>query len=307
MCRCASLGFLILSVAWCGASAMLPGMVIAAEPPVDSVKRDTPPQRPASKTWQRIQAQGTFSVSFDPDNLPYSAREGKANGFEVELAHALAKQLGLTAKIRWLQSPYETSLRHLLDSKCDLVMGLPIDPRLKDDDDPAANRILYTRPYYRAGYLIFVRKGGPRVGRLEELKGDKGSRLGAQAGTMADFALKQRGIPRKLFGTQESALKALVGGQIDYAYLWSNAAWHAGKLDNLGVEIVHPYELEDGRDMAMTVRSGDEEFRKHLEGALAELVRQKVIEQLLTRYGLPYYPPLQEKTKLPAPKDKLKP
>ncbi len=295
MHRRAAWRFLILGIALFGGASLFQKEASATPP-------DGQGDRPA-RTWQRIQGQGFLTVSLDPDNLPYSAREGKRSGIEVELAHALAKQLGLTARIRWHHPAHETSLGQLLDGKCDLVLGLPIDPRLRTDDEPAAARILYTRPYYRTGYLVFVRKNGPRIERLAELQGEQSSRLGTQAGTLADFLLKQRGYQRKLFGTQESVLKALAAGQIDYAYLWSNAAWLAripppqGEQGGVGVEIVQPYELEDGRDMAIAVRRGDEQLRKHLDGALARLVKEKVVEKLLPRYGLPYYPPTEATTK----------
>jgi polar amino acid transport system substrate-binding protein len=291
-------GFLMLGVALCGGAPLFQATVVSATPP------DGQGDRPPSKTWQRIQDQGAFTVSLDPDNLPYSAREGKPSGIEVDLAQALAKQLGLTAKIHWHHPTHETALGNLLDGKCDLVLGLPIDPRLREDDKPAAARILYTRPYCRTGYLVFVRKNGPRIKRLEELRGEQSSRLGTQAGTLADFVLKQRGYQRKLFGTQESVLKALADGQIDYAYLWSNAAWLARTpplsppwQGGVGVEIVQPYELEDWRDMAISVRRGDERLREHLDAALAQLVKENFVEKLVSRYGLPYYPPTEARVK----------
>jgi hypothetical protein len=57
---------------------------------------------------------------------------------------------------------------------------------------------------------------------------------------------------------------------------------------------VQPYELEDWRHMAAAVRRGDEEFRSHLNDALTQLVREKYVERLLGRYGLPYYPPSEQ-------------
>lgn len=285
MNRRGPVAFLILCAALCD------GRPAPAAPPAASTPR----------TWQQLQQQGFFTVSLDPDNLPYSAREGKHSGIEVELAQALARRIGLTVKIDWINPHHETSLHKLLTGKCDLVMGLPVDPRLHDDDDLAASRLLYTRPYYRAGYLLFVRKNGPRIGRLAELNEEQGRRLGTQAGTMADFALKQRGFQRKLYPSQPAVLKAVADGQLDYGYLWSNAAWLLRGPEDFPVEVVQPYELEDWRDMAAAVRRSDDELRTHLDRALTELIQEKVVEDLMKRYGLPYYPAAEPGTKPVAP------
>lgn len=241
-----------------------------------------------SKTWQRIRRQGFFTVSLDPDNLPYSARDGKLHGFEVELAEALAKRLDLKVKIDWIKARNETNLGKLLEGDCDMVMGLPMDPRLRNDDEPAAERIQYTKPYYRTGYLVFVRKKGPRLKSLKQLKGEQKRRVGVQAGTLADVSLKGRGFQHKRYGSQQAALKALVGGHIDFAYLWSNAVWLAREQK---VEVMQSYDLEDGHNMAAAVRRGSEVFRARLNEALAQLVKEKFVKRLLSRYGLPYYPP----------------
>jgi ABC-type amino acid transport substrate-binding protein len=243
-----------------------------------------------SKSWRRIRQQGFFTVSLDPDNLPYSARGGEAQGIEVELAHALAKQLELVAKIDWIHVRSETSLARLLDRECDLVIGLPVERRLRNDDESIAGRIVYTRPYYRTGNLIFVRKDGPRVETLSDLDSEQTRRVGTQAGSLADFMLKQRGFRRQLFGTQQSALQALAANRIDFAYLWSNATWRALNSPELAVENVQPYELVDGHDMAAAVRRGNEGFREQLDGALGRLVEDKFVERLLNQYGMPYYP-----------------
>ena len=256
----------------------------------------------ASKTWRRIARQGHFTVSLDADNLPYSARTGKPPGIEVELAHALAKQFGLTAKIDWITARGGTPLARLLEGDCDLVIGLPVDGRLRSDDEAAARRILYTRGYCRGGCLIFVRTGGPRI-RIAGLNVGQSQRLGTQAGTLADFRLKEWGFQHKRYGTQSAALKALAGGKIDYAYLWSSAAWPARPAGKLGIEVVQPYELEDWREMAVAVRRGNAGLRQKLDGAVARLVEEGFIERLLQRYGMPYYPSIEHEnvTKRAAP------
>src|SRR5207302_1764322 len=70
-----------------------------------------------------------------------------------------------------------------------------------------------------------LRQGGPRAGSLAALKGPKSQRLGAEAGSVADYNLRQRGYLRRLFRNQLAVLKALHDGDIDYAYLWANVGW----------------------------------------------------------------------------------
>ena len=70
---------------------------------------------PQSKTWRQIRQQGFFTVSLDPNNLPYSSREGELQGIDAELADAVAKQLGLEAKIDWIRVRSVTSLASLLE------------------------------------------------------------------------------------------------------------------------------------------------------------------------------------------------
>ena len=103
--------------------------------------------------------------------------------------------------------------------------------------------------------------------------------------------LKQRGYRRKLYGTQEAALKALATSRIDYAYLWENTAWLAHTSPELAVEVVQPYALEEWRNMAAALRRGDEDFKTHLDAGFMALVEDKFIEGLLSRDEVPYYPP----------------
>ena len=270
----------------------------ADQPKAKAAARSTPKR--SSGKWQRIRQRGFFTVSVDPDNAPYSIRQEADPGIDVELARAVAKQLGLSARIHWINVRRETSLGKLLDGDCDVVMGLPVDPRLRNDDESTTGRILFTRPYYRTGYLVFVRKTGPKIAQIGKLTGEQTRRVGTQAGTLADFQLKQRGFRRKLFGTQQATLDGLAKRRIDFAYLWSNAAWFLRQPNNAGIEFIQPYRLEDWRNMAAAVERDDREFHDRLNRAFAELVRKGVVERLIKRYGLPYYPATMPAAKPPA-------
>ena len=176
-------------------------------------------------TWQRIQEKGEIVVSMDPANLPYSSAKQDRPGFDVEVARALAEALGIKLRIDWIDVRRETAIGALLDHECDLAFGAAIDPDAVDDEQELAGRVMYSRPYYGTGYLLVTRKDGPQAKSLTELKGKKSRRIGTEAGSVADYHLRQRGYLRRLFRTQLSVLKSLDDGGIDYGYLWANVGW----------------------------------------------------------------------------------
>ena len=160
-------------------------------------------------TWRRIRERGELTVSMDPANLPYSSARNEQPGFDMELARALAQRLQLKLKVEWLDLGHETAVGQLLEHQCDLVFGEAIATNTVVDDENLAGKLLYSRPYYRTGYVLVQRKNGPHVRSLLELKGAKSQRLGTEAGSVADYSLRQRGYLRRLYRNQLATLKAL--------------------------------------------------------------------------------------------------
>jgi ABC-type amino acid transport substrate-binding protein len=58
---------------------------------------------------------------------------------------------------------------------------------------------------------------------------------------------------------------------------------------------VPDYKLEDSWNVAIAMRRGDDELKRHVDRAVAKLVDQGAVSRLLARYHMPYFPPnLQE-------------
>src|SRR5262249_53575627 len=76
----------------------LGGRGVPHRPPFTETARRTV----AVNTWKRIQERGELVVSMDPLNLPYSNAKGDKQGFDVELAQALAERMGLKLKLHWM-------------------------------------------------------------------------------------------------------------------------------------------------------------------------------------------------------------
>jgi ABC-type amino acid transport substrate-binding protein len=170
-----------------------------------------------------------------------------------------------------------------------------VDENAVEDDDELADKVIYSRPYYGTGYFLVTRRQGPRVKSLAELKGEKSRRLATEAGSVADYRLRQRGYLRSLYRNQLAVLKALDDGAIDYAYLWGNVGWTLSVTPEFKLEIVQGYVPEDHWDIAVAMRKHDVELKRRVDGAVEKLVRDGTVARALGRYHVPHLPPFDDK------------
>jgi ABC-type amino acid transport substrate-binding protein len=182
----------------------------------------------------------------------------------------------------------------LLERQCDLVFGEAVDDNAVADDEGLAGKVVYSRPYYGTGYVLVRRKGGPRVRSLAEIKGEESRRIGAEAGSVADYRLRQRGYLRQLLRNQLATLKALDAGQIDFAYLWANVGWTLHATPDFALELVDGYVPEDHWNVAIAMCQGDDELKQHVDAALDALIKEKIVARTLSSYHMPYYAPFPE-------------
>jgi ABC-type amino acid transport substrate-binding protein len=249
-------------------------------------------QQTARDTWRRVRDRGELVVSVDPANLPYSSAREDRPGFDVELARVLAERLRVRLRLDWLDVHRETAVGELIQGRCDLVFGEAIDSNAMADDEELAGKILYSRPYYTTGYMLVGRKDGPRVRALAELKGARSERLGTEAGSIADYHLRQRGFLRRLFRNQLSTLKALSEGDIDFAYLWANVGWTLQVSPDYSARlaIITAGEPEDRWNIAIAMRHGDDELKRQVDGVLETLIADGTVSRALDRYHYPGEP-----------------
>jgi polar amino acid transport system substrate-binding protein len=243
-------------------------------------------QQNAPDTWRRIRDRGELVVSMDPANLPYSSAREDRPGFDVELARALADRLRVRLRLDWLDVQRETAVGELIQGRCDLVFGEAVDKNAVADDEELAGKVLYSRPYYSTGYVLVRRKDGPRARSLADLTGARSQRLGAEAGSIADYRLRRRGYLRRLFRNQLAALKALSDADIDFAYLWANVGWtlHASPDFDARLEIIPGTEPEDRWNIAIALRRGDDELKQKVDAALETLLADGTVARALARY-----------------------
>jgi ABC-type amino acid transport substrate-binding protein len=251
-----------------------------------SARRPTPVD-----AWKRIQERGEIVVAMDPANLPYSSAREERPGFDVELARDVAQMLGLKLRIEWLDVQRETAIGKLLANECDLAFGAAVDPNAVEDDEELADKIAYSAPYYGTGYVLVTRQNGPQARSLADLQGEKSRRLGTEAGSVADYNLRQRGYQRSLFRNQLAVLKALDDGAIDYGYLWANVGWTLHATPEFKLQIVPGYVPEDRWNIAVALRRHDLELKRRLDQAIEKLVADGSVARAVARYHVPCFPP----------------
>src|ERR1051325_9554630 len=88
-----------------------------------------------------------LKVCADPDNLPFSNRQGQ--GFENKIAAVLARELGRKVEFVWQRAGRGFVRENLNKNICDALIGVPSQFR----------PVLTTAPYYSSSYVFVTRKG----------------------------------------------------------------------------------------------------------------------------------------------------
>jgi ABC-type amino acid transport substrate-binding protein len=170
-------------------------------------------QPPPDPTWERMQRTGELRVGTDVTYPPFeSVEDGAFVGYDMDLARALAAELGVKAVFTniALDGQYDALAQDQVDV---LISALPfIWERQKE--------VRYSRPYYDAGPLLVVRAGETRIAAPADLAGRT---VAVELGTDADMAarrLARGGVTLRLDATHhstEAALAALAAGRADAA------------------------------------------------------------------------------------------
>jgi len=171
--------------------------------------------------------------------------------------------------------------------------------------------VLWTKPYYRTGYVMVYRKD--RKLKLRSLDDPqlKTLKVGVQVNTPPHDALGQRGIADNVVGYQlmfdsnfhaedypGKLVEDLIAGTIDVGLVWGPIAGYFVKKKAAPLELVLLEERPDSGerfafDISMGVRKGDTELKEKLEEALVH--RHDEITRILEDFGVPLLPASEEK------------
>jgi len=193
-------------------------------------------------------------------------------GFEVELAEALARRLGVRAE--FVQNDWQTLVASLERGDFDIVMnGLEVTPA-RD------GRVAFTRPYYTFSETLVVRRETRDVESLADLRG---ARVGTLQGSLAaDLLAAAPGVHTVLYeGVQEPYLD-LEQGRLA-AVLLDDIIANRYALGRPGLRAAG--SVGEGV-YAIAVRPDEQRLVRAVDEVLGEVIESGELRLVLQRWGL---------------------
>lgn len=160
----------------------------------------------AQSSLEGVRRSGELRIGTDATYPPLESVEGgEFIGFEIDLARAIARELGV--RPRFINASFDGIFPALLNGTFDIVMSsVTITPE-------RSASMLFSDPYYDSGQLIAVRKETVNINSPEDLVGKS---VGVQINTTAQYDLEKReGVQVQKYNTIDLAMLDLRNRRID--------------------------------------------------------------------------------------------
>lgn len=216
-------------------------------------------------------------VCAQADALPYSREGGDPEGFQVDLARALAADLDVALQMRFTRLHREPRR-----GECDALITVAV-PR----DAGRGSDYRMTNPYMMYRSLLVVRESRPEVAALE---GFAPGRIAVQSGSWAHYLLTERGIPVWVrFRSDDDMMDAVESGKAEAAIV-SNIGygWYRQRHPDSPVRAASAPALDEdlGFDVAVGLMDADVALLDRINDALSRLSEAGVVDATLARYGI---------------------
>ena len=203
-----------------------------------------------------------------------SIKTGKIEGFEVDLANALTKQMyGKNAKAEFVQTTPKTRIPLLKNGNIDAILAtMTITPDRKKQVD-------FTTPYFNAGQSLLVPDNSP----IKNVKDLNGRTALAVKGTTAVYNVKKFAPKAKVleFDDYGQAFTALKAGQ-GQAMTTDNGLLAGIARENKGFKLVGGTYTSEPYGIA--VNKGQSQMRDHLNAALKQLRKDGTYHRLIEKW-----------------------
>lgn len=219
--------------------------------------------------WAADAEGGAPYIFKDPDH------PGQNKGFEVDLAAALALELG--RPIQFKQYEFSSLFSGLERGDFDFAMnGLEVTPDRK-------SRVRFSKPYYLYKLQFVVRSGEQRITTLQDCTGRADLVIGTLEDTAAERLLDKLGIKKKIYPGQVEPYADLALGRIDGVLLDLPIALYYAK-NNPRLQFAGE-PLAPGT-YAIAFHPTDEALVRQVDGALDRLWKKGELRRIYEKWGL---------------------
>jgi polar amino acid transport system substrate-binding protein len=225
-----------------------------------------------ARSWEQIKADGKIVIASEGAFPPFNFFAGpKLTGFEIDVAEAVAKKMGVKAE--WKALSFDALLAGLRQDRWDAVIasfGITAE---------RSKAVTFTNPHYCSGGIIVAKD--PAIKTVADLKGKV---VSVQTGTTyLENVQKLPGLKEmKNFPKDPDARAALVNGRVDAWVTDRFVALDALKADPKAG--LHTGDFVFVERIATAVSKGNTSLAEAWNKALAEIIADGTYEQISKKY-----------------------
>lgn len=232
-----------------------------------------------SKTGYNLVTPGTLTVGTSADYPPFENLEnGEAVGLDIDIAKAVAEELGLTCEVKNLQ--FDAILPAIQSGgQVDVgISGITVDPDRKKTVD-------FTSSYYTDDQAIAVMKDSniKKDNATEELN-KAGVVIAVQSGTTGEDYCKEN-FPNATiqpYGNSTDAFAAMQAGQANA--VCTNAAVVKNMLSTAYTNAEVIMSVATGEEYAVAVSKDNQDLTKAIDNAIKKLTDNGKIEEMTNKW-----------------------
>ncbi|MDI6800521.1 MAG: ABC transporter substrate-binding protein/permease [Thermodesulfovibrionales bacterium] len=208
-----------------------------------------------------------------PYVFPDPKNPSKLIGFEVDLANAIARELGVEA--RQSQNAWDSLLPALKRGDFDIAMnGIEITAQREAE-------VLFSMPYYIYTEQLVVRKNDTQIKNINDLKGKK---VGTLSGAVAqDILMKIGGVDVKVYSGQVEPYEDLAIGRLDAVLLDLPIAAYYAKPNPKLKYTGHP--VGEGF-YGIAIKKENKEFKNKIDEIFIKLLKSGELKKIYKKWDM---------------------
>ncbi len=228
----------------------------------------TPEKKTAQVSTPTIGQEGTLRVGVDSSSAPFAAQvSGKVVGLDVDVAAAIADQLGLDLEIIDVGSDPESALS---EGSVDIVMSM--------DKNDTTTKCWLSNPYVQTGVALFATSSSTAMPT------STATGIEAQASSMSAWTVQNQ------FGTD--ALKSTTDLKTAFSDLQSGTAKYVAADAVIGSYVVHSADmnatiiglLQTPSGYCIGVSSSNDALKTSITSALTTISNNGVLDVIQTKW-----------------------